>query len=278
MFVKRLLSAIVMIAIVIFGVTYGGMVLIALMGVVACGAMWELLKAVGLTDKNEGKLAPVIITIVISALSYGALYFLSDWKLTLLITMTLILIVGLAFYVFAYPKYAFNDVSALAVSYVYIAVCLSFVFVIRECMDNGNYLVWLVVIPAVASDTFAYCVGMLFGKHKLAPVVSPKKSVEGSVGGLVGAAALTGVYGLYLSKSLGWDTGIVLIFALIGLVLGGVSQIGDLAASAIKREKGIKDYGNVIPGHGGLLDRIDSVLYVAPMAYLGAYFILMYSR
>ena len=107
---------------------------------------------------------------------------------------------------------------------------------------------------------------MLIGKHKMAPVLSPKKSVEGGIGGIVGAALIGVLYALAINH---WGNAGVSVFefAVIGAAGGAISQVGDLAASAIKRYHNIKDYGKLIPGHGGILDRFDSVIFTAPIIY-----------
>ena len=108
--------------------------------------------------------------------------------------------------------------------------------------------------------------GVLFLKHKLAPVLSPKKSIEGAVGGVVGAAAAGALFGAYLDSALFTENFVVLL-AVVGGVGSVISQVGDLAASAIKRNHEIKDYGKLIPGHGGIMDRFDSVIFTAPITY-----------
>ena len=108
---------------------------------------------------------------------------------------------------------------------------------------------------------------MLIGKHKMAPVLSPKKSVEGGVGGVVGAALLGALYAVVIAGWNGSDTHTPLMYAVICAVGALISMVGDLAASAIKRNKEIKDYGTLIPGHGGILDRFDSVIFTAPFIY-----------
>ena len=107
---------------------------------------------------------------------------------------------------------------------------------------------------------------MLFGKHKLAPVLSPKKSIEGAVGGVVGAALLGAIYGAAVNSYMVMNNA-SLLFAIICAVGAVISQFGDLIASGIKRQHGIKDYGKLIPGHGGILDRFDSVIFTAPLIY-----------
>lgn len=122
-------------------------------------------------------------------------------------------------------------------------------------------LVWLVVITAFGTDIMAYFTGYAFGKHKLCPKISPKKTIEGSVGGTLGSIVLCGIFGFFFARPF-------LVHCLIIGFLGGIiSQFGDLTASVFKRKMGIKDYGNLIPGHGGILDRFDSVLFTGPLVY-----------
>ena len=132
-------------------------------------------------------------------------------------------------------------------------------------MPNGKFLIWYIFFAAWGTDTFAYAVGMKFGKHKLTKI-SPKKSIEGSIGGTVGAIIIALIYTAIASKYV--NLGLSYAFVVMAtLILSVLSQLGDLSASSIKREMEIKDYGNLIPGHGGMLDRIDSIIFVAPFAY-----------
>lgn len=129
----------------------------------------------------------------------------------------------------------------------------------------GQFIVLLPLLAAWGADTCALFAGMLFGKHKLAPVVSPKKTVEGAVGGVVGGAVLVLLAVLVINALMGLDMPVwaALVLGGVGAVLG---EVGDLSFSIIKRQTGIKDYGHIFPGHGGVLDRFDSVLFVAPFA------------
>ena len=134
--------------------------------------------------------------------------------------------------------------------------------------DHGTVMVWLPLAISFGSDTFALFAGMACGKHKLAPHVSPKKTIEGGVGGLLG-----GVIGMLLLHAIGtWALGVSFLtwgqILALGLLGSVIDQIGDLSFSVIKREFGVKDYGKLLPGHGGVLDRFDSVTFVAPFAYL----------
>ena len=169
-------------------------------------------------------------------------------------------------YVFTYPKYQAEQVMSAFFGLVYVAVMLSFILLTRN-LENGHLLVWLIFFCSWGCDTCAYCVGVLIGKHKMAPVLSPKKSIEGAVGGVAGAAGLGAVYAAIIHAP-------VVEYAVICAVGALISMVGDLAASAIKRNRGIKDYGKLIPGHGGILDRFDSVIFTAPVIYYMAKFIL----
>lgn len=152
--------------------------------------------------------------------------------------------------------------SAFFVSII-IPMCLSSFIRIMQ-MEHGRYYVLIPFVAAFTSDAFALFAGMLFGKHKLAPSLSPKKTVEGAVGGLVGAVVCVLVYAVVVNQI--WHlTPNYLVFALYGVLGSIISQLGDLSFSYIKREYGIKDYGNIFPGHGGVLDRFDSVIFCAPL-------------
>ena len=149
---------------------------------------------------------------------------------------------------------------------------LSFLYQTRMVPIEGKntpIVYFLIFICSWGCDTCAYAVGMLIGKHKMAPILSPKKSIEGGIGGIVGAALLGAIYGMIFDLDI---RGCVILCA----AGGAVSQIGDLAASAIKRNHNIKDYGHLIPGHGGILDRFDSVIFTAPIIY--ALTLLVFSR
>lgn len=133
-------------------------------------------------------------------------------------------------------------------------------------MESGNFLLLMVFIVAFASDSFAYFAGMFLGKHKLAPQLSPKKTIEGSAGGFVGTIVCMVIYGLIMQMN-GYTVNFVVI-AIYGYLGSLVGQLGDLSFSAIKRLHDVKDYSNLIPGHGGVLDRFDSMVFIAPLIEL----------
>lgn len=173
------------------------------------------------------------------------------------------------FMIFMHEKVHFSTVSMLFLETVYITVTFAHIILISG-EDNGKFTVWLVFFGAWGADTFAYFAGKIFGRHKLIEKVSPKKTVEGALGGIFGDIIVYAVYGIILSKN---HIGVNYINLVVsGALAAAVSQIGDLIMSCIKRENHIKDYGDIIPGHGGILDRFDSVLTVAPLIfYLNIY-------
>lgn len=264
MFKTRLLSGILLVIIALITVITGGNLLFLVLLAVSLIGMTELYKVFGIEKKPPG-----IIGYLFALLYYGLLYFeplLPGESLNwFMMSFMAFLICQMAVLVFAYPRYNTQQIMAAFFGMFYVAVMLSYIYQIR-ILPGGIFTVWLVFVCSWGCDTCAYCVGMLIGKHKMAPILSPKKSVEGGIGGILGAALIGVLYGLAINY---WgDAGAdVLSYAVIGAVGGAISQIGDLAASAIKRYHNIKDYGKLIPGHGGILDRFDSVIFTAPIIY-----------
>lgn len=157
-------------------------------------------------------------------------------------------------------KIRVEDLMVTTLGFIYVPVFLSHINLLS---NMGSIYIWLVFIFAWISDTFAYFTGVFFGKHKLIPQISPKKTIEGSIGGILGTVLVTVGFAMVFKE----DNPMYFVpLAMVGSV---VSQLGDLFASAIKREFKIKDYGNLIPGHGGILDRFDSILFTAPLTYYG---------
>lgn len=146
----------------------------------------------------------------------------------------------------------------------YIALFILFLTLIMA-RDNGNLLIWYVLFAAWGTDTFAYIFGMKFGKHKFSQI-SPKKSIEGCIGGTLSSVIIILIYTWFINTNFGMDINYIYI-AVVGITLSLIGQIGDFAASSIKRYVEIKDFSNLFPGHGGMLDRIDSVIFIAPFAY-----------
>lgn len=138
--------------------------------------------------------------------------------------------------------------------------------------ENGKLLVWFIIIAAWGTDIFAYIVGKTMGKHKFSKI-SPNKSIEGCIGGIIGATVLALIYTLVINTYLGMNINYLYIGG-ISILLSIIGQIGDFSASSIKRYVGIKDFSNLLPGHGGMLDRIDSLIFITPFAYFLLLFVL----
>lgn len=255
MFKTRLISGIVLVIIALATIISGSWILFFTLLAVSLIGMRELYKVMKVSDEHVTVLE--LVGYLGAALYYIAMKadFGNYGTMAIIISMILILFV----YVFGYPKYHAEQVMAAFFGVVYVAVMLSFIYLTRSLPD-GKFLVWLIFLCSWGCDTCAYCVGMLIGKHKMAPVLSPKKSIEGAVGGVAGAALLGVIYAAATQ-------GKMAEYALICAVGALISMVGDLAASAIKRNQNIKDYGKLIPGHGGILDRFDSVIITAPVIY-----------
>lgn len=176
----------------------------------------------------------------------------------------LLIVILFGLLIFSNGKYTISDIAVTLLGMIYVGFLFSFVTLTRN-MGNGYLYIWLIFIGAWATDTFAYFTGVSFGKTKILPKVSPKKSLEGSIGGVVGCIAAMMLFGAAFQSSMSVP---MYHLAILGGICGIVSQIGDWAASAVKRSVNIKDYGNIMPGHGGVLDRLDSILFVAPAVYL----------
>lgn len=265
MFKTRLISGIVLMAIAMTVVITGGNLLFGTTLVISIIGMTELYKIVKIEKSYIG-----ILGYLAAITYYSLIYFNKDEHLMLLYISFLLLL--MITYVITYPKYRIEQVVVAFFGLFYVSIMLSYLYKVR-IMENGYILVWLVFIGAWGSDTCAYCTGMLFGKHKIVPNLSPKKTFEGCIGGVLGAALIGFLYALGLGNKITGIENPKLLFAIIGACSSVISQIGDLAASAIKRNYDIKDYGKLIPGHGGILDRFDSMIFTAPIVYyLAVYF------
>jgi phosphatidate cytidylyltransferase len=261
---ERTISSCIIVICALASILPGGIVLAAVLFIISIIGFIELTKACKVREQDKKINALEIMGIVLITLYYAITYLTQDTTyMTMIIIMALIAFMFV--YVFGFPKFHANQVMDAYFSFVYCPVMLSFIFLTRQ-LDNGIYLVWMIFISSWISDTCAYAVGVMIGKHKLAPVLSPKKSIEGSIGGIAGSAIVGAIFGAYLDSVLGLND-FTIILAIVGGIGSVISQVGDLAASAIKRNHDIKDYGKLIPGHGGIMDRFDSVIFTAPITY-----------
>lgn len=259
MFKTRLLSGIVLVIAALVLIITGGDLLLVSTLIISWIGMFELYRIFHIEKDAAGIVGYLCAAVYYANLRFG---FLPDTMVVVLGTLMALMFI----YVFTYPKYKTEQMLAAFFGVFYVAVMLSYVYQTRM-IEAGVYIVWLVFLCSWGCDTCAYCVGMLIGKHKMSPKLSPKKSIEGAVGGVLGAALLTILYGMIFKNAMGIDQTHVWIMAGISAAGALISMVGDLTASAIKRNYEIKDYGTLIPGHGGILDRFDSVIFTAPLIY-----------
>ncbi|MCR4651297.1 MAG: phosphatidate cytidylyltransferase [Lachnospiraceae bacterium] len=264
----RIISGVTLLAVVATTFIFGGYPLIAFCCLTSVVSFYELTKAMGVIgDKVFNGLS---VTGYIGILVYYfILFFKPEWENKDMVFILLIALVlaNLAVYVFTFPRYNAGQAVASVFSVIYAPFLFSYIYKIRTDFEMGAYLVFLVLAASSASDAGAYFIGVAIGKHKLAPVLSPKKTIEGAIGGILTAAVIAGVYGYFCAINGVGDMELIWQFAVASAVGSVISQVGDLAASAIKRDYSIKDYGWIIPGHGGAMDRIDSIVVVAPIIY-----------
>ena len=234
------------------------------LSILALFAVYEMFRVMGI-EKQLVICAPAYIL----ALAYPtAAYYLSA-------PYILEFILGGAAALFAYLIYLFfvavfkkgslkfAEVSEAFAAAFYIIFSFGSISIMRYMKPSvGLLYIVLMLLCAWGSDMFAYFTGRFFGKHKLIPEVSPKKTVEGAIGGIIAAGALSMLFGFIVSRFSDLTPN-YLVLAICGIILAAVSQVGDLIASLIKREHGVKDYGNIFPGHGGVMDRFDSILSIA---------------
>lgn len=240
-------------------------VFVIMIALFAFAGEYEMLHCLGLEKKIAISIPAYLLAV---ALPVGARYVTNG-----LFTQYALVAIGVCFlwmlaaYTFSKGTITLEQAGGAGTACVYVALAFSAIVLLRDIADTGKYVYMFIFIGAWITDIFAYFTGMLFGKHKLIPEISPKKTVEGAVGGTLFCAAAFVVYGVILELV---GASVELNYA--ALVIGGllaavVSQVGDLMFSAIKRSRGIKDYGKIFPGHGGVLDRFDSALAVAVILF-----------
>lgn len=272
MFLERVLSSIVLVVVLAAALLLGGDILFLLCLFISVVAYREMARATKVNDK-KGDINALEIVGLLGIFGYYGVRFFSATETYVMLTIALTLIGLMSVYVFAFPKYHANQVMATAFSFLYGPIMLSYIYLTRN-LEDGIYLVWLIFISSWICDTCAYLVGSAIGKHKMAPVLSPKKSVEGAIGGVAGAVLVGMLYGYVMVHFNLLELNNIWMIGVITGIGAVISQIGDLAASAIKRNFNIKDYGKLIPGHGGIMDRFDSVMFTAPMIYYLAVLLL----
>lgn len=258
---KRLTSGLLGFPLVLIILLIGDKIVVDIaLSIIALLGMNEYLNAISKVSK------PVKWISYVSCLSIAIIHIVPQEYLNMIVTLSVptILIVLFAQVIATEMKTTFKDIAYTFLGIFYVVFFIMFVAFI-DGMPNGKILIWYAIFAAWGTDIFAYVIGKHFGKHKFSKV-SPKKSIEGCIGGTIGALIMMLIY-TYVANTY-WGMNYSYLFVTgIGIILSLVGQIGDFAASSIKRFVDIKDFSNLIPGHGGMLDRIDSLIFLAPFAY-----------
>ncbi|WP_332630658.1 phosphatidate cytidylyltransferase [Halalkalibacter flavus] len=259
---QRIVTGIIGGAVFVTMVLLGGWIFSLFISILASVAMIELLKM--------KRIAPISIMGIISLLSMWLLLVPTNWfeqvvpsHFTKVEIFIFVILVLLMFTVITKNTFTFDQVGFVILSSVYVGFGFHYLIMTREIPDYGVYLVFFVLVIIWTTDSGAYFVGRKFGRNKLWPDISPKKTIEGSIGGIIAAVSIGSAFYFYFPIFPSYITALFVI--IVASVFG---QLGDLVESALKRHYSVKDSGNVLPGHGGILDRFDSLIYVMPILHL----------
>ena len=301
---KRVISGIVIAVLAVGLGLWGGVPLGIVLGACALIGYYELTRALQVHDAAREKYNALEATgLVVGGLYYAGLIITSqmyggydqsglcllwgsaDPELYITISDGLtiaaviaVFMINMAIYVLTFPKYEAKQVIGSIFAFLYVPLLIACIYR-AQFLPYGKFVYALIFFCAWICDTCAWAVGKAFGKHKMTPVLSPHKTVEGAIGGIAGGTALC-VLVAYLADVLvpNEPVELYLPFAVLGIAGCLLGMVGDLAASAIKRNHGIKDYGTIIPGHGGIMDRFDSIIFTAPVIYALGVVFLVYMR
>jgi phosphatidate cytidylyltransferase len=274
----RIISGVIGLLLLVAVVLSPQAVLGVAVAIMALMALYEFFGAVSHADCKPVKILGYLSCIpllLIGVAGNGDVLSRVDWLLKpniLLFSIFIMMLILLTITVLLHDKYSIIDASVTAFGILYISFFFLFLILIRK-LDGGQYFIWFVFIGAWVTDTAAYFSGVALGKTKILPEISPKKTLEGSIGGVAGCILATIIYGISVNRYIGYIP--AYHFIILGFINGILSQIGDWVASAIKRYTGIKDFGSIMPGHGGVLDRFDSILFIAPVVYFYIDFIIL---
>ncbi len=266
---KRVLSSAVLLPLVLIVFILGNKYVVDIfIGIVALRCIYELFHAF----EQKGH-HPVKWIGYLAAIAIMFIHVIPQKYTSITIAAIIPISIVLLFILVLTKKTKINvlDISITFFGICYIVLFLMFMSMIRE-MENGKFLIWYVFLTSWITDVFAYLTGRTIGKHHFTDI-SPNKTIEGCIGGTLGSAICIIIYTVLINKFAGFNINVALI-TIMGIILSILGQIGDLSASAIKRYAGIKDYSDLIPGHGGMVDRTDSVIFIAPFTYL--FFIILF--
>lgn len=238
-------------------------------------AIFEVLRVIGVHNQYSIAIPSYVMGLALPFCAYFApennrhMYIFAISAVVILYMMYLFVLM-----VFRKGFLQYAKVAEIFMIVSYVVISFTSLSLIRY-LEKGLYHFFLIFGSAWVTDIFALLSGMAFGKHKLAPQISPKKTVEGAIGGVIGSTVVVIIYSVLIDKFTDVDVNYVAL-VIFAIVLSFVGQAGDLLASVIKREHNVKDYGTLLPGHGGIMDRFDSVLAVSTVLLLGCIFVPPY--
>lgn len=260
---KRVLSSAILLPLVLIIFILGNKYVVDIfIGIVALRCIYELFHAFEQKGHHPVKWIGYLAAIAIMFIHIIPQKFMSI-TIAAIIPISIVLL-----FILVLTKKTKTNVLDIAITFFgicYIVIFLMFMSMIRD-MEYGKFLIWYVFLTSWMTDVFAYLTGKTIGKHHFTDI-SPNKTIEGCIGGTLGSVICVILYTVLINKFAGFNINIALI-TIVGILLSIIGQIGDLSASVIKRYAGIKDYSDLIPGHGGMVDRTDSVIFIAPFTYL----------
>lgn len=251
---KRTISALIGLPILVYTVYTGGLLMDILAMLVSLIGLYEFYHCF-----KKINISPFKVIGYVSTMSAYACLIFDLGTSFLYMTFMILLFMTMIFYVHRRTENSFYEAVITVFGFTYITISLIHIPMLERV--DGSIIIWYPFILAFITDTCAYFSGKIFGKHKLIPDVSPNKTKEGSAGGVIGTTVVSIIFALI------FDSSLIIFAGLIGFVGSIISQYGDLLASKIKRTVEIKDYGKIMPGHGGILDRFDSIIVTAPFVF-----------
>ena len=264
--IKRITSILLGFPLVVIILAFGNKYIVDIcLALIAMLGMQEYFNAISKDSKPVrwiGYVACIFIALIHLVPTYLPQFPVQE---TLILAIPTIILILFSQVIFTNMKTTFKDIAYTLFGMAYVIGCITFLALLRG-IDNGKILIWYAIFAAWGTDTCAYLIGIKFGKHKLSKI-SPKKSIEGAIAGTIGATILVVLYTLIMNNLYNLQYSYLYV-TIVTIILSIIGQIGDFAASSIKRYVDVKDYSNLIPGHGGMLDRIDSLMFLAPFAYI----------
>ncbi len=269
--IERILTVLVSVPI-LFACTYAGgpsfFVLVGVLAMISLNEFYNMLKAKGLNPYYFiGNLFTLLMLILVQ---FDVRHALVDSASSLLLTSAIIVTFGAAVLI-RRSSMSTANIAITVLGMLYVGWLFSYLISLRALTPHGKYL-FMLMFAIWALDTTAYFIGKTFGKKQLSPFISPKKTVEGGVAGFIASVAVVYAFGMYFENALvpaQW-----VHYVVLGVIVGMLAQISDLSESLIKRDTGVKDSSKLVPGHGGVLDRMDSFIFTTPVVYYYVTFFL----